>query len=171
MYFIWRLLLWPFRFVARNFRALLAGLLGYGVMSGVTTAVIAGAYRAWGAEWLVQPESWSVSAGWIAVTMVATIAGAGGGSFLCQLADKTGRGTRLFVCGIVLIGLATLYQAGDVPAVGPREGIPELAEILRHAVSPKWVMALTAALAAISVLAAARCVRRPGQAEYDPAPA
>ena len=167
MYFIWRLLLWPFRFVSKNFRAFVAALIGYGVIGAAGAAALAGIYRALGAEWLLEPESWGVSAGWVVLRAMASVVGALTGGLLCQSIDRTGKGTKYLAWVIVLVGLATLYLAGDTPAEVPREGTPELTEIRTGAVAPTWVLVLEPALTVVAVLIAAKLLKRRGQVEIE----
>ena len=131
-------------------------------MGVMVAAGIAGAFHLFGTEWLFQPASWNVSAGWIAVSIVTGATGAFAGGLLCQRLDRSGKGTKLLVAAIVIVGGAALFQAGEAPTVVRGDAV-ERVEVLRSAVQPLWVTVLNSVLAAMAALVGAKQAQRSRQ--------
>lgn len=175
MYLIWRLLSWPIRFVGRNARALFAALLGYGIIGAAGAGALAASVNVAGGEWLLEPNSWEVSGGWIITTMAAAAAGALVGGLVCHKIDRSGTGTRFLLAFLVLVGLATILVEGGGAAEVPREGIPDMAGMRSGAVEPAWAAGAKSVLAVVCVFVGAKWAGRheempPAQEDMDTEP-
>lgn len=133
-------------------RALVACLAGYTIIAACMSGVVFGASRLFGTEWLLQPESWRVSYGWIAVSIVAAIVGPLLGGMLCKILDRRGHGIVFLLVAIVGLGLFS------VPAEEPAERTeaPTVLSLQSHAVAPMWTHVLLSLQSALVVFMASR---------------
>ena len=137
-----------------------AAVLGWIVMAVVVFAGSALAWAGLGAEGSFQPESWSPSALWIALSVVIALVAATTGGVVCARVAASGWAVWVLV-GVVLV-LGVLGALSEPPvAAGPRPEDVAIFEAMTNAArEPRWLTWLTPLLGAAGALFGAKLARR-----------
>ena len=157
MYWIVRLILWPIQVFVRLFRPMLACTLGYILIAAGGALAMYGAGTLLGTEWLLQTESWQVSADWIAISIVAALIGPFIGGVCCQIMDRRGGGLKMLLLVILILGAIGLMNGHALPEVRPED--PTLSQVYKNAIIPIWAKVLLPLQSALVAFSAARAFK------------
>ena len=142
-----------------------AAVLGWIVMAVVVFAGHALAWVAMGVEFSFQPDSWSPSTLWSAVSVAISLGAAVLGGVVCAKTAPDHR-TVWALAGLVFaLGvLAALLPEASV-AEGPRPAAVSMMEAMNNAQSPRWMVWLNPLIGAAGALVGGGMVNRGKVAE------
>ncbi len=116
-----------------------ATVLGFGVMS-LTMGVTMSALLSWfGPEKALNPESWEYSLEWVSISLALGIASAINGGWVANLIDPSGKGVKVLVLTIVVLGiLMVLSSLNQEEKVFRTISSPTKQEMISNSIWPSW---------------------------------
>lgn len=142
-------------------RTILSVIVGYLAMFAVVFLSLSLAYLSMGQERAFQPESYDVSAVWLAVMFAVSAVAALAGGFVCASIAGSPKAPVALAAVVLVLGLLSAIPAlMPSPTPAPRQGNIGNLEAMNNARQPAWVAMLLPAIGAGVALAGAKLKRQ-----------
>lgn len=143
-------------------------IVGYLTMFVATFVLFSVAYLILGASGSFRPGAWDPSVTWIIMSVVASIATAIAGGYVCAAIAKSPRGPQALVAVVIVLGLVSalpVVTGSGAELVGAaRPETVTMFDAMQNARQPVWLALLFPLLGAVGVLIGAR-LYRPGRSQ------
>ncbi|MEY2496312.1 MAG: hypothetical protein QOJ45_2804 [Verrucomicrobiota bacterium] len=143
-------------------KSIIAVVVGYIVMAIFAFTVFTGAYFGLGVDRVFEPDSYVISATWIALMIVITLVGGIIGGLVCAAISKSK--TTCVVFAVIVFALSLVFALPSVMKERPstvRAGdVPNL-QAMQLAQPPTWLCLLNPVLAAAGIMLGARMKKLP----------
>lgn len=137
-----------------------AAVLGWIVMAVVVFAGHALAWVGMGVDRSFQPDSWSPSALWLAVSIVISLGAAVLGGVVCAKTAPDRRGVWSLAGLVFVLGVLVALLPEASVAEGPRPAAVAMMEALNNAQSPRWMVWLNPLIGVAGALVGGGMVHR-----------
>jgi hypothetical protein len=146
-------------------KKILSVIIGYLVMAVFIFITFLAAYMILGTEGAFQPNSYEVTAAWVAASIILGFIGAVIGGLVCRLIGKSGQ-TSLVLAVIVLIlgivlAIPTLSDQGSDKTAVRTDSVGAM-EAMQDAHQPTWLAFLNPLLGAAGVMVGSRLKKSGG---------